>query len=73
MAEHRACHGCLDGCSRESAVHCISCVAHQAWPCDAKLYEEALSIIARGVWIAPNSVESMVWTAREALRKTGAM
>lgn len=39
MAEHRACHGCLDGCTRESAVHCISCV-NQAWPCDAQRLTE---------------------------------
>lgn len=29
---------------------------------------EALTIIARGTWTAKNSVESMVWTAREALK-----
>lgn len=34
MAEHRACHGCIDGCTRESPVHCASCV-HEPWPCDA--------------------------------------
>jgi len=41
VAEHRACHGCLDGCTRESAVHCTICV-NQAWPCDAQRYAEAL-------------------------------
>lgn len=41
MAEHRACHGCLDGCTRESAVHCVTCV-HQAWPCDAQVRGELL-------------------------------
>ena len=35
MAEHKACHGCLDGCTKETAVHCISCVVFQPWPCDA--------------------------------------
>ena len=40
MAKHQACHGCLDGCTRESAVHCTICV-NQAWPCEAqKLTEE---------------------------------
>jgi hypothetical protein len=34
MAEHRACQGCLDGCSLHSTVHCISCV-NEPWPCDA--------------------------------------
>lgn len=34
MATHKACHGCLDGCERESVVHCVICV-NQAWPCDA--------------------------------------
>lgn len=31
---------------------------------------EALTIIARGVWTAKNSVETMVWTARQALKPT---
>lgn len=29
---------------------------------------EALTLIARGTWTAKNSVESIVWSAREALR-----
>ena len=41
MAEHRACHGCLDGCDRESAVHCAVCV-NQAWPCDAIILKDLL-------------------------------
>lgn len=47
MAEHRACHGCLDGCTRESAVHCVSCVAVQAWPCDAQLLTEEVDRLNR--------------------------
>jgi hypothetical protein len=35
---------------------------------DNERLREALTLIARGVWTAPNSVESMVWTAREALK-----
>lgn len=34
-------------------------------------YREALELIARGVWTARNSVESIVWTAREALKPEG--
>jgi hypothetical protein len=45
MAEHKPCHGCLDGCSRESAVHCVSCV-NEPWPCDAQRLREALADIA---------------------------
>ena len=47
MAEHRACHGCLDGCTRESAVHCISCVAVQTWPCDAQRLTEEVDRLNR--------------------------
>lgn len=46
MAEHRACHGCLDGCSRESAVHCSSCV-HEPWPCDAQRLTEEVDRLNR--------------------------
>lgn len=35
----------------------------------AERYREALELIAQGVWIAPNSVESIVWSAREALKE----
>lgn len=31
-------------------------------------FRDALTIIAHGVWTARNSVESIVWTAREALK-----
>ena len=48
MAEQRACRGCLDGCSRESAVHCTICV-NQAWLCDATLRGEALMDAAADV------------------------
>jgi len=41
MATHRACSGCLDGCTRESAVHCTSCV-NEPWPCDATVLRAAL-------------------------------
>ena len=34
MANHAICRGCKDGCTPESAVHCVVCVL-QAWPCDA--------------------------------------
>ena len=34
-------------------------------------YREALELIAHGVWTARNSVESIVWTAREALKSGG--
>ena len=40
-AVHRACHGCLDGCKRESAVHCTSCV-NEPWPCDASVLSRYL-------------------------------
>lgn len=33
-------------------------------------YREALELIARGVWTARNSVESIVWTARQALKES---
>lgn len=35
---------------------------------DADRFESALRIIARGVWTAPNSVETIVYTARQALK-----
>lgn len=41
MATHKACHGCLDGCERESVVHCVVCV-NQAWPCEAKTLGDLL-------------------------------
>jgi hypothetical protein len=41
MADHRACHGCIDGCTRETAVHCVICV-NQAWPCDASMLKDVL-------------------------------
>jgi hypothetical protein len=37
------------------------------------VYRDALTLIARGVWTARNSVESIVWGAREALKKGAAL
>lgn len=38
------------------------------WRERAERYREALELIARGTWTAKNSVESIVWTARQALK-----
>ncbi len=35
MTTHKACHGCLDGCTQDEPKHCVSCI-HEAWPCDAQ-------------------------------------
>ena len=37
------------------------------------VYRDALTLISRGVWMARNSVESIVWGAREALKKGAAL
>lgn len=39
--KHRPCHGCLDGCTHKSTVHCVSCVNEQ-WPCDASEFGRLL-------------------------------
>lgn len=36
-------------------------------------YRDSLLLISRGVWTARNSVESIVWGAREALKKGAAL
>ena len=33
------------------------------------VYRDSLLLISRGVWTARNSVESIVWSVREALKK----
>ena len=35
MANHRACRGCMDGCTADAPKHCASCV-NEPWPCDAE-------------------------------------
>ena len=37
------------------------------------VYRDALTLISRGVWTARNSVESIVWGARKALRDGAAL
>ncbi len=37
------------------------------------VYRDALTLISRGVWTARNSVESIVWGARDALKKGAAL
>lgn len=47
MAEHRPCHGCLDGCTAESTRHCVSCIVFQPWPCDASRLEAEVDRLNR--------------------------
>lgn len=37
------------------------------------VYRDSLLLISRGVWTARNSVESIVWSVREALKKGAAL
>ena len=39
----------------------------------ASVMHETLTLISRGTWTARNSVESMVWSARQALKKVAAL
>jgi len=44
----------------------LGCQAYSLLP-EIERLREALELIARGVWTAPNSVETIVFTARRAL------
>lgn len=45
----------------------------EALEAERDVYRDALTLISRGVWTARNSVESIVWGARDALKKGAAL
>lgn len=61
--------GINDGWEPNEAIGPVRIVSGAEWRQRAERYREALELIARGVWTARNSVESIVWTAREALKE----
>lgn len=48
MTRHRACRGCLDGCTPDTPRHCASCI-HEPWPCEAYEIGQHLMRVAADV------------------------